>query len=52
MDDEIYEMFDKVELKYGEDSDEAAEASYTINQISSELRKLKEDLRARLRLTL
>jgi len=49
MDDEMYEMLDKVELKYGEDSDEAAEAGFTINQISSELRELKENLRALLK---
>jgi hypothetical protein len=43
---EIYELLDQVESKYGEDSDEVAEAGYTLNQASSELQQLKQDLKA------
>ncbi len=46
MNDEIYELIDKLESKFGEDSDEAAEAGCTLNQIFSDLQQLKCDLKS------
>lgn len=51
MNDEIYELIDKVEQKYGEDSDEATDANDTFSQAMSELRQLKADLNALLKPT-
>jgi hypothetical protein len=45
MRDEIYNLIAKVENKYGEDSDEAADVNDSLSMIASETNNLRDKLR-------